>query len=133
MQNAREIYGILFRAASEALLTADPKRLGAAIGFLQALQDCLISIDDEHRSDVKRFSSVVRSNKWVTDANGKRKEAITDPKAWQRFFARAMSAKMKEICGHPRRDVVATLVCVAFNVDDVTTDTVREWCRKTGT
>jgi Putative transposase/Transposase zinc-binding domain len=37
--NAREIYGILFRAASETLLTiaADPKRLGAAIGFLAVL------------------------------------------------------------------------------------------------
>src|SRR5580658_8867870 len=39
MQNAREIYSILFRAASETLLTiaADPKRLGAAIGFLAVL------------------------------------------------------------------------------------------------
>jgi hypothetical protein len=35
LQNAREIYSILFRAAAETLLTiaADPKRLGAAIGF----------------------------------------------------------------------------------------------------
>jgi Putative transposase/Transposase zinc-binding domain len=39
LQNAREVYRILFRAASEALLTiaADPKRLGADIGFLAAL------------------------------------------------------------------------------------------------
>jgi Putative transposase/Transposase zinc-binding domain len=39
LQNAREIYNILFRAASEALLTiaADPQRLGAAIGFLAVL------------------------------------------------------------------------------------------------
>jgi len=39
LQNAREIYGILFRAASETLLTiaADPKRLGAAIGFVAVL------------------------------------------------------------------------------------------------
>jgi hypothetical protein len=39
LQNAREIYGILFRAASETLLTiaADSKRLGAAIGFLAVL------------------------------------------------------------------------------------------------
>ena len=39
LQNAREIYGILFRAASETLLSiaADPKRLGAAIGFLAVL------------------------------------------------------------------------------------------------
>ncbi len=39
LQNAREIYGILFRAASETLLTiaADPKRLGAAIGLLAVL------------------------------------------------------------------------------------------------
>jgi putative transposase/transposase-like zinc-binding protein len=39
LQNAREIYGILFRAASETLLTiaADPKHLGAEIGFLTVL------------------------------------------------------------------------------------------------
>ena len=39
LENPREIYGILFRAASETLLTiaADPKRLGAAIGFLAVL------------------------------------------------------------------------------------------------
>jgi Transposase zinc-binding domain/Putative transposase len=39
LQNAREIYGILFRAASETLFTiaADPKRLGASIGFLAVL------------------------------------------------------------------------------------------------
>src|ERR1700684_2941224 len=39
LENPRAIYGILFRAASETLLTiaADPKRLGAAIGFLAVL------------------------------------------------------------------------------------------------
>jgi hypothetical protein len=39
LQNAREIYNLLFRAASETLLTiaADPKRLGAGIGFLTVL------------------------------------------------------------------------------------------------
>jgi hypothetical protein len=39
LQNAREIYNILFRAASETLLTiaADPNRLDAAIGFLAVL------------------------------------------------------------------------------------------------
>jgi hypothetical protein len=39
LQNAREIYRILFRAASETLLTiaADPKHLGAEIGFLAVL------------------------------------------------------------------------------------------------
>ena len=39
LQNAREIYRILFRAASETLLSiaADPKRLGAEIGFLAVL------------------------------------------------------------------------------------------------
>jgi hypothetical protein len=39
LQNAKEIYNILFRAASETLLTiaADPQRLGAAIGFLAIL------------------------------------------------------------------------------------------------
>jgi hypothetical protein len=39
LQNAKTIYTILFRAVSETLLTiaADPKHLGAAIGFLAVL------------------------------------------------------------------------------------------------
>jgi hypothetical protein len=39
LQNPRRIYSILFQAASETLLTiaADPKHLGAAIGFLAVL------------------------------------------------------------------------------------------------
>jgi hypothetical protein len=39
LQNARDIYSILFRAASETLLTlaADPRHLGASIGFLAVL------------------------------------------------------------------------------------------------
>jgi hypothetical protein len=39
LQNPRQIYSILFRAVSETLLTiaADPKRSGAAIGFLAVL------------------------------------------------------------------------------------------------
>jgi hypothetical protein len=39
LQNAKEIYSILFRAASETLLTiaAGPQHLGAAIGFLAIL------------------------------------------------------------------------------------------------
>jgi hypothetical protein len=39
LHNARTIYGILFRAVAETLLTiaADPKHLGAAIGFLAVL------------------------------------------------------------------------------------------------
>ena len=39
LQNAREIYNMLFRAASKTLLTiaADPKRLGATVGFLSVL------------------------------------------------------------------------------------------------
>jgi hypothetical protein len=39
LQNKRVIYDLLFRAASQTLLeiAADPKRLGAAIGFLAVL------------------------------------------------------------------------------------------------
>src|ERR1019366_5844604 len=39
LQNAREIYRILFRAVPETLLTiaADPRHLGALIGFLAVL------------------------------------------------------------------------------------------------
>ncbi len=39
LQNPRVVYGILFRAAAESLLelAADPKRLGAKLGFLSVL------------------------------------------------------------------------------------------------
>jgi predicted RNA-binding Zn-ribbon protein involved in translation (DUF1610 family) len=39
LQNPKLVYGLLFRAVSETLLTmaADPKRLGASIGFLAVL------------------------------------------------------------------------------------------------
>jgi Putative transposase/Transposase zinc-binding domain len=39
LQNQREVYGILFRAAAESLqqIAADPKHLGAEIGFLAIL------------------------------------------------------------------------------------------------
>jgi hypothetical protein len=39
LQNARRIYAILFQSVAETLLTiaADPKHLGAAIGFLAVL------------------------------------------------------------------------------------------------
>ena len=39
LQNKRVVYGILFRAVSETLLevAADPKHLGAEIGFIAVL------------------------------------------------------------------------------------------------
>ena len=39
LQNPALIYGLLFKAVSETLLTmaSDPKRLGASIGFLAVL------------------------------------------------------------------------------------------------
>jgi hypothetical protein len=39
LQNAKTIYSILFRAVAETMLTiaADPKHLGATIGFLAVL------------------------------------------------------------------------------------------------
>jgi hypothetical protein len=42
LQNPRQIYTILFQAASETLLTiaADPRHLGASIGFLAVLHTC---------------------------------------------------------------------------------------------
>ena len=41
-QNKRELYGILFRATAETLRTiaADPKYLGAEIGFFAVLHTC---------------------------------------------------------------------------------------------
>jgi hypothetical protein len=87
--------------------------MGAAINFLAALQDCLIAIEREQQSDVKSFPPITRPD---------------DPRAPQRFFAQHMSDKIVWVCGRPGYDVVARLVCVAFNVD-VKPDTVREWCR----
>jgi hypothetical protein len=94
----------------------DPAMSGmdATIRFLQALENCLIAIVDEQRSNVDRFPHIFRP-----DA----------PRAGQRFFAQHMSTKMQELCGRPCHDIVAALVCVAFDVYDVETKTVREWCR----
>jgi hypothetical protein len=91
--------------------------MGVAISFLRALQDCLIAIEKEQQSDVKRFPPIARPD---------------DPRAPQRFFAQFMSDPIMWVCGRPRHDILAELVCVAFDVDDVNTNTVREWCRKTG-
>ena len=90
--------------------------MGAAIGFLAALQDCLIAIEREQQSDVKRFPQPVR---W-------------DSRAPQRFFAQSVIDKMVLVCGRPRYDILATLVCVAFSLNkrnEVNANTVREWCR----
>jgi hypothetical protein len=87
--------------------------MGAAISFLAALQDCLIAIEKEQQSDVKRYPPIVR---W-------------DSRAPQRFFAQRMTDKIAWVCPGPGYDILATLVCVAFNVDDVNKNTVREWCR----
>jgi hypothetical protein len=105
--------------------------MGAAISFLHTLYQCLLSIDGELRSDVKRSPQVVR---WARRTPGPTAlgKLEADPRARQRVFAQIMSDKMRELCGRPHRDVVAVLVRVAFKVDDVTTDIVREWCRKTG-
>jgi hypothetical protein len=45
LQNARRTYSILFRAVADTLLTiaADPKHLGAAIGFLAVLHSWVFS------------------------------------------------------------------------------------------
>jgi hypothetical protein len=72
-----------------------------------------MAIDDEQRWHVKRFPPVAR---------------------WDRR-ARSSSFSLgsrQELCGRPRHDVAAALVRVAFNVDDVKTDTVREihWYRE---
>jgi hypothetical protein len=91
--------------------------MGSAIRFLDALFRWFLSINAKWRLDVKRYPRIVR----------------TDDQAPQRFFARFMSEEMRWIdglpCGPPRHDVVAVLVCVAFDVEDVETDTVEEWCR----
>jgi hypothetical protein len=102
--------------------------MGAAISFLHNLFHCFVRIDDEQRSGVKRFPRLVRWDRLSELAQAYE----SDPRARQRFFAQIMSARIQELCDHPRRDVVAVLVCVAFKVDNVTTNTVREWCRKTG-
>jgi hypothetical protein len=90
--------------------------MGAAIGFLAALQDCLTAIEKEQQSDLRRFPPVVR---W-------------DLRAPQRFFAQRMTDEIAWVCARPGYDILATLVCVAFNLNkrnEVNANTVREWCR----
>jgi hypothetical protein len=86
--------------------------MGAGIKLL-ALENCLQAIDNEMRSVVKRFSSIARPG---------------NLRAPQRFFAQYMIDKMVWVCSRPRYDILAALICVAFNVD-VNANTVREWCR----
>jgi hypothetical protein len=102
--------------------------MGAAISFLHNLFHCFGRIADEEQTGVKRFPQLVRWDRLSELAQAYE----PDPRARQRFFARIMSYRMQELCSRPRRDIVAVLVCVAFEVEDVTTDTVWEWCRKTG-
>jgi hypothetical protein len=89
--------------------------MGAAISVLGALEHCFIAINDEHRSDVKRFPLVFGPRLGIRERR-------------PRFFARLMSDKMRELRGRPRNDVVAALVGVVFKVE-VTTNIVREWVR----
>ena len=44
-QNKTEVYGLLFKAASETMLTiaADPKHLGARIGITAVLHTCILA------------------------------------------------------------------------------------------
>jgi hypothetical protein len=44
LQNQKQIYSILFQTAAKTLLTiaADPRHLGASIGFLAVLHTCLL-------------------------------------------------------------------------------------------
>jgi len=52
LQNPRVLYGILFRAAAESLLelAADPKRLGARLGFLAVLHSWTQQLQANHHS-----------------------------------------------------------------------------------
>jgi hypothetical protein len=102
--------------------------MGAAISFLHNLFRCFVRIDAERLSDVWRFPLLVRWGRLseLTQAYE------SDPRARQRSFAQIMSSIMRGLCGKPRHDLVAVLVCVTFKEGDVTTKIVREWCRKTG-
>jgi hypothetical protein len=88
---------------------------GAAIRFLDALFRCFLSIDAEHRSDLKRLPKPPRGD---------------DRQALQRFFMNFMSDTMKELCGRHYHTVVAALTAVAFpDLDPPGPETVRERCR----
>ena len=52
LQNPRRVYNILFQAVSETLLTlaADPRRIGAQIGFLAVLHTWDQQIRPNHHS-----------------------------------------------------------------------------------
>jgi hypothetical protein len=82
----------------------------------------------DRRHDDETGSAIAELNRRANAAH-----MTVDPRAPQRFFAQFMVDIMVWVCGRPRYDILATLVCVAFNVDDVNTNTMREWCRQTGT
>ena len=83
---------------------------GRGLSFLHALYHCFLSIDAEHRSDLKRLPKVAR---W------------DDPQAPQRFFMDFMSDTMQKPLGRHCNAKVAALARVAFNRDDLGPETVR--------
>ena len=64
LQNRRLLYGLLFRAAARTLreIAADPKHLGAAIGFLAVLHTWGSSAP----SSTAACASAARSSPWPT-------------------------------------------------------------------
>jgi hypothetical protein len=71
--------------------------MGAAIGFLHAVYHCFLSMDEEHRSDVRRLPKIARPGA---------------PEAPRRFFMDYMSDRY---CNA----VVADLTVIAFDLDDL--------------
>ena len=59
LQNPRIVYGILFRAVAESLLemAADPKRLGAKLGFLAVLHTWTQRLEQNPHSRYRALSS----------------------------------------------------------------------------
>jgi hypothetical protein len=93
LQNAKIIYSILFRAVSETLLTiaADPKHLGAAIGFLAVLHSWGQNLHvHPHIHCVVPGGGISPDNsRWITCRKYRGKPFFLPVKVLSRFFRKS--------------------------------------------
>lgn len=95
LQNPRVVYKILFRAAAEALLemAADPKRLGARIGFFAVLHTWTQRLEHHpHLHCVVPAGGLSRAGRWVST----RKNFFLPVKPLGRLFRGKFLAYLEE-------------------------------------
>jgi hypothetical protein len=110
LQNPRVVYGILFRAVAEALLemAADPKRLGARLGFLAVLHTWSQRL--EHHPHVHCVVPAgglsPDGQRWISP---RKKNFFLPVKPLSRLFRRKFLAYLKESFDEGRLDFCGSL------------------------